>query len=60
MDKLTEMDRCRGSVMLGSQWDEEATKMYKFLAIFHPEMPLDKRMKMVYDERRKQEKRGLL
>jgi hypothetical protein len=55
-----EMELVRGIAMMGAAWDSESTKLFKFLSIFHPEMPLEERLSLARDlaleEARKTEK----
>jgi hypothetical protein len=39
----------RGMGLMADKFNER-TKMFQFLSIFHPEIPLEKRLKMVNDE----------
>jgi len=44
------IDRTRAAVcLLNSQWGTKASEMFAFLALFHSEIPLAKRIKMCRD-----------
>jgi len=44
------IDRSRATVcLLNSQWGTKASEVFAFLALFHPEIPLAKRIKMCRD-----------
>ncbi len=45
-----EIELVRGSRQLGHAWNCEAGKMFAFLSIFHPDMPLKKRIALAAEQ----------
>ena len=44
-----EMYQARGMVPMGIPWQSDSTKMFVYLSIFHPEMPLQERLRISHE-----------
>jgi hypothetical protein len=46
-----ELELCRGTRLLGAEWDSGDSKMLQFLSIFHPEISIEKRISLVRENK---------